>query len=98
MGLRRPEGDLFVCVYIRDHVILRLVAFITPFSGVLSFATRSKRCRRMKIGRMSDVCKLHRVDHLVIVVLPPVSHKDQHNKGDDMGSAPENTTTTVSGV
>ena len=70
--MRRPKGDLLIFIYIRDHLILRLVGFINPFTGVRSFATGSKRCRRVKIGRMSDVRKLHWVDHLVIVVLPPV--------------------------
>ena len=32
MGLR-PKGNLFIFVYIRDHLILRLVGFITPFTG-----------------------------------------------------------------
>ena len=96
--MRRPEGDLLVRVYIRDDFILRFVGFITPFTGDWPFTTRSKGRRRVKIGRMSDVRKLHWVYHLLIVILPPVSHKDQHNKGDDVGSAPENPATTVSGV
>ena len=70
--MRRPKGDFLIFIYIRDHLILRLVGFITPFTGVRSFATGSKWCRRVKIGRMSDVSKLHWFDHLVIVVLPPV--------------------------
>ena len=75
MELKRLKGNL-----------LRFVGFITHFTGVLPFATESKWCRRIKIGRMSDVCKLHGVDHLDVVFLPPVSHRGQKNKDNDLGS------------